>query len=350
MPCLDLSHPGGQNKAMRTMKPIVRRIDDVKRRTLVGLVLTATALLLLSGCGAAAAGSSAPDTVATVDVTAVDCFAPSPDAPPAGQVPADFVPVAATLCNLNDIVVDSEGRWNTVTAETRSGSLDGLLSALAETDDGPSPACSAEYVPSPRLWLVDASGQAIQVRNPHDGCNRPKPGVLEAFEALNVTQTVTLERTLIEPRAAIDAGCPVGWKVPPAGLSLENATALPITPTDALQWCRYTTEPLAPGSSAAPEVDRIGTFAAGGVLDSATTARLYADVVAAETAAQAGSNPVESTCDAITDSFMVLWPAQAGVAQAALSVDLDGCMQLYRDGAEPLALSAELIQLLNAAQ
>ncbi|MFT2815588.1 hypothetical protein [Leifsonia sp. A12D58] len=377
------------------------RIDDAMQRSLTAMGLATVTLLLLSGCGNAPGGPSG--SVRSVPmaevVAAADCLAPNlgdglysepvlpgqtapapeeedahADAPPAGRVPAGFEAVAAIRCNLHGSVDDAEGRWAAVTAETRGGNLARLLSALAEADDGSSIfPCTADMELMPPLWLVDASGQAIHVHYPRNACGKTKSGAREAFEALDVVASVTLKRNLIEPRAAIDAGCAVQWTAPSAGwpalttpgppvmtedglatIPLEAATAGPVVPTIALRWCRYATEPLAPDTSPAPVAFegaimlRTGTFVAGGVLDSALTARVYVEAAAA--VAESGG----ARCDAAAESFMVLWPADGGAelswnSETSLSVDLDGCPKLYRAGADPRPISAELLGLLASA-
>jgi hypothetical protein len=138
-------------------------------------------------------------------------------------------------------------------------------------------------------------------------------------------------------------------------IPLEPATAGPVVPTSALRWCRYATEPLAPDTSPAPVAFegaimlRTGTFVAGGVLDSALTTRVYAEAAAA--VAESGG----ARCDAAAESFMVLWPADGEAelswnSETSLSVDLDGCPKLYRAGAEPRPISAELLGLLASAE
>lgn len=352
-------------------------------RVLLGVV---TVSALLSGCADAPGGTADQVNAATI-VDGYDCLAPNlggwalppdptstpdpehPDAPEAGRVPAGFTPTTAVRCDLGTSIEDAEGLWNGVAAVTLTGDLAPLLTALAEPDDGPWPGpCTADMELVPPLWLVDATGRAINAHYPRDGCHKTKPGVRDALAGLTVQETTTLKQTLIEPRAALDSGCRAEWtapfddgtllSVPSAGSlpgieSLSPIASTPLTITvpteiDGMRWCRYAVEPDpsgAPqpsGTAAVPGAITLRTarFVAGGTLDSAT-AELVADVAA--------SDPVVRSCDASAEMFVVLWPTLTGQELGmAFTVELDGCELLYRDGSGTRPLPADVRELLLA--
>ena len=353
---------------------------SVYGRVLLGVI---TVPVLLSGC-AGQQGGDAQTMEAAEIVDGFDCLAPNlgdgvlppgstgtpdpqhPDAPEAGRVPDDFSPTTAVRCDLMASIDDADGRWSGVTAVTFTGDLTPLLAALAETDDGPwlGP-CTADMELVPPLWLVDATGGAINAHYPRDGCGKTKPGVRDALSALPVQDTTTLKRTLVDTRAALDSGCGSEWTAPLDDLSLlipstgsfldaDGLSSIPSTPLtvtvptelDGMRWCRYTVEPdpaSAPESSAAAIPGtitlRTGRFVAGGTLDPAS-AELVAGVAAAE--------PVPRSCDASAATFLVLWPTRGGNELGmAFTAELDGCQLLYRDGAGTRPLPADLHALLS---
>lgn len=368
---------------MRAPEPTAR--FAAFRRVLLGVV---TVAVLLSGCAVSPGGNAgAVDAAETVD--GYDCLAPNlggwvlppapssgpdpqhPDAPEPGRVPPGFTPTTAVRCDLMASIDDAEGRWSGVTVVTLAGDLTALLAALSEPDDGRwlGP-CTADAELVPPLWLVDATGRAIIVHYPRNGCGKTKPGVRDALAGLNVRETTTLKRTLVEPRAALDSGCAVGWKAPfgegpspsipstgaipgpgPDGISQIPSKPLTVTvpaELDGMRWCRYQVEAPpagAPEPSGAPAFPgsitlRTGRFVAGGTLDTAT-AKLVAKVAAAE--------PVPSSCDAPAATFLVLWPSRGGHDLGmAFTTELDGCQLLYRDGNGTRPLPAGVRELLTA--
>lgn len=367
---------------MHTLQPTNR--FSARSRVLLGVV---TMSVLLSGC--AGPGGGAEEVEAATIVDGYDCLAPNlagwvlpydsastpdpqhPDAPAAGRVPEGFSPTTAVRCDLMAGIDDAEGRWSAVTAVTLAGDLTALLTALAVPDDGPwlGP-CTADMELVPPLWLVDASGRAINAHYPSDGCGKTKPGVRDALAALTVHETTTLKQTLLETRAALDSGCAMGWTAPLDGVALltlptgsfpdaDGMSSIPSTPLtitvptefDGMRWCRYMVEPdpaSAPESntpeSSTPTIPgaltlRTGRFVAGGTLDPAS-AQLVADLAASE--------PVPRSCDASASTFLSLWPTQGGYDLGmAFTAELDGCELLYREGAGTRPLPADLHELLS---
>lgn len=366
----------------------MRASDQRSRVPIFGMMLAVvvTTTGLLAGCGGA---HGADDTVAAAEIVAgYDCLAPNldtwvlppeqtntpdpehPDAPDAGRVPSGFTPTAAVRCDLMATVDDAEGQWRGVTAVTLTGDLTPLVAALAEPDDaqffGP---CTADMEIVPPLWLVDATGRAINAHYPLTGCGKTKPGVRDALAALTVQDSTTLKQTLVEPRAALDSGCAVGWTIPIEGLvegvvevspgtgslSTDVPSAVPGTPTgapvptdfDAMRWCRYAADAAPVGAqesdgAALPGAITLhtGRFVAGGLLD-ASAARLVAGAAAAE--------PVPHSCDASATAFVALWPTRDGQDLGmAYTAELDGCELLYRDGSGTRPLPADVRELLLA--
>lgn len=365
---------------MPALEPAAR--STVSGRVLLGAV---TVVVLLSGC-AVPPGDNARAVDAAEIVDGYDCLAPNlggwalppdpssspdpqhPDAPEPGRVPAGFMPTTAVSCDLMaNSIEDAEGRWTGVTEATLEGDLTALLSALSEPDDGPWPgACTADAEFVPPLWLVDATGRAINAHYPRDGCGKTKPGVRNALAGLEVRETTALKRTLVESRAVLDSGCSSEWKAPfgeGVGLVIPSAgphaavdgvaqtpskTMSPTVPAelDGMRWCRYAIEPASVGApvpgleSALPGSIslRAGRFFDGGILD-APTAQWVASVAAAD--------PVPPSCEASSTSFLVLWPRRGGHdLGTVLTAELDGCGLLYRDGSGTRPLPDDMRELL----
>lgn len=360
---------------MHALEPIVR--FAAFSRILPAIV---TLAVLLNGCAAPGGNDRVVDAAEIAN--GYDCLAPNlggwmlppdpssspdphrPDAPEPGRVPAGFTPITAVRCDLMASIDDAEGRWTGVTAATLEGDLTALLSALSEPDDGPWPgACTADAEFVPPLWLVDATGRAINAHYPRNGCGKTKPGVRDALAGLSVRDVATLKRTLVEPRAALDSGCAAEWKAPfgegtslsipsdgplPGSEGISQIPSRPLTITvppelDGMHWCRYAVEPTGPGQAPALPGSitlRAGQFVAGGKLDAAI-AQLVADAAA--------SDPVPRSCDASSTSFLVLWPIKGGHDLGmTLTVELDGCELLYREGSGTRPLPDNVREILTS--
>jgi hypothetical protein len=374
----------------------MRALHSTNRFLALIQVLLSVVLLsvLLSGCGAPGGNAQPVDTAEIVD--GPDCLAPNlggwadppdptnppnpqhPDAPEAGRVPTGFIPTTAVRCDQMASVDDAEGQWSAVAVITLTGDLTPLLTALAEPDDGiGSGPCTADMEIVPPLWLVDATGQAIHAHYPRDRCAKTKPDAHNALAGLSVRETTTLKRTLVVPRAALDSGCAPAWTAPfhegkplpiPSADSVSGtvgaspAPPAPIADTvlaeiDGMRWCRYAVEP-APADAAEPNTSESnasepdgavavpgtavlhsGRFVAGGTLDT-TTAQLVADAAA--------SGPVSRSCDESATTFLTLWPSREGHELGSIiTVELDGCGLLYRNGSDPRTLPANVREMLS---
>ncbi|TDK23941.1 hypothetical protein E2F48_14190 [Arthrobacter crusticola] len=385
VPTIDAAGYPRQGEAMRALHPTNGVL--VLTQVLLAVVFVS---VLPSGCGGAPGGNAQPVDAAEI-VDSYDCLAPNLggwavhpdpthppgpqhlDAPDPGRVPTGFIPTTAVRCDQMASVEDAEGQWSAVTAVTLTGDLTPLLAALGELDDGIGPGpCTADIELVPPLWLVDAAGRAIHAHYPRDRCAKTKPGVHTALAGLSVRDTTTLKQTLIVPRAALDSGCAAAWtapfnagiplSIPSAGSSSGAVGASPAPPTpiadtvlaemDGLRWCRYAVEPAPAdlaepggsepdGSVAAPAKGTLhsGRFVAGGTLDTAT-ARLVADVAA--------SGPVSRSCDESATKFLTLRPSRGGHELGSIiTVELDGCGLLHRDGSDARTLPADARELLT---
>ncbi|WP_329110559.1 hypothetical protein OG792_16340 [Micromonospora sp. NBC_01699] len=168
---------------MRTVHP---------RSAAVAVLLVAVGAL--TGCGSG--GTSAPPypTPTGPVVVSADCPTPVEDAlpgltfpaGPVGNVPADFVAVAALRCT----VVTPEPPGPTVLRQERldGAGLDGLLAALAALATPRAtpraPVCPVSPLVAPYVALVAADGTAIRPAVPVDGCGQPRSEVLETIAGL----------------------------------------------------------------------------------------------------------------------------------------------------------------------
>ncbi|KQY24318.1 hypothetical protein ASD16_01855 [Cellulomonas sp. Root485] len=179
---------------------------DVRARWVAGLALPAALLLGLAACSAAPA-ETAQDAPTAVVVGAADCLSsqvladlglvaagtsgrtgtPHADAPEAGRVPDDFVPVSVVVCAPGGTLQDSSGTWVALTASRREGDLDPLVAALRRPSAQHGGTCSSAAVVPPSLWLVDALGRAIRPVWPTDRCGSPQETVTAALDALEET-------------------------------------------------------------------------------------------------------------------------------------------------------------------
>ena len=342
-----------------------------RRRGLSAGVLTAGVAVLLvagsvAGCGQLSGNQPRTDAVL---VDAVDCTATqsildagtqstsSTEPPAPGSVPADFLPAEVIRCAATlETVEDAAGLWSTVTQEHLAGNMDALVKALAQPSDAPreNEACTADMELVPDLWLLDANGTAMRAAWPTDSCGKTKPGVHEVLAEMDVVESSRHQVALIQPRAALDVGCPAEWHLsttPRASMlapgesgdvpGAENWAEVPASPgllarpddVEALRLCQYRTTPVpTPGVSEGLPADTppdgeartaetvAGTFIRGGELGGAAK-----DAVLAEAAA----GPSAAACSLGASGFVVLWPvAQGEDAGVPLAVELDGCRRL----------------------
>ncbi|MGG5752761.1 hypothetical protein ACQ3I4_09065 [Zafaria sp. Z1313] len=317
-------------------------------------------------------------------VDGVDCSSasevlspPDPSAPrppAAGAIPAGFVPVELIRCSfLMDGYEDEQGLWSAVGEEHLAGDLDALAIALDEPDDGPrmDMACTADLEIVPDLWLVDASGRAMRAAWPVNSCGKTKPGVHDVLAGMEVASTKRIPVTLIEPRAALDAGCPATWSITAANGLVRLAPEVPVRidggagaksdggtgggvaadpgvvpgsgEADALRICHYradaeedrdSTRPPNGGAETPFEIVELvsGTFASGGHLEGPAVEALLR-------AAERPANTAAPACEERATEFAVLWPLAGGeVVGAPLTLEINGCRRLF----DPLSLPRTL--------
>ncbi len=293
----------------------------------------------------------------------------SPEFPESGSVPDGFTPVEVIRCSAfaAPAVVDKAGRWSTVKEERLSGDLEPLLRALSlPSERGGQMACPAIMEVLPELWLVDAAGQAVRPARPSTACGLSKPEAAEALDGLTVEQTVTHRIRLIEPRAALGAGCSNSSKAPlPGGTGLvPGATGLALRPEasidEGIDDGAVQAVPSNPGLSPAPEdVDSTrvclysldgpetptpepipggdGLFSGQAIIASATFTSVHTldEEESRLLLKVAGAKPDAAKCEAVAPSFAVLWPLHSGQkAGAPITVELEECQRLIpADGA-----------------
>lgn len=346
-----------------------------------GAVGALAAVLLVCGCaGPAGPASPVPEVPAEV-VAGVDCLAPNlgqtalvypavptatdvtvhPDAPAAGDVPADFDPVTLTRCTYLDTVEDERGLWSAVTVETLTGDFDRLLSAFAEPDDEAvfHQACTADMEFVPELWLQDAAGDSIRAAWPVTACGKTKPATHEVIGSFTVTATEKLPLAMITSREALDAGCTMQASIPVWGglMKIEypplvdaNTTPGTSTPEDvatdsstsanantAGDLCLYSVDPASTELEPIPGADAemqqqlqdaavfivSGSFSGAVALPAATRVRL-------EGAASGAALPA-ADCDTVASRFAQVGssPSGSAVITTPITVELDGCERVF---------------------
>jgi hypothetical protein len=187
-----------------------------RARWAVGLVLPVALVLGLAACSSPAPAQDAPTAVvaATADCLSAQVLAdlelvtaaeadedstPRADAPEAGRVPDDFLPVSVVVCTPGGTLHDSSGTWVALTATRREGDLDPLVVALRRPSAERGGTCSTASVVPPALWLVDALGRAIRPLWPTDRCGSPQAAVTEALDALDETDSEQYPVRLMAP-------------------------------------------------------------------------------------------------------------------------------------------------------
>lgn len=121
-----------------------------------------------------------------------------PETPPApsplmGSAPKGFVPEKVFLCRPG--AADGNG-VQTISQGELSGDFTALLAALAEPSDKgeANVVCPAMMELRPGLWLVNAAGDAVQVKWPTDTCDMTfgKPDTQKAIDALQIADIKVL--------------------------------------------------------------------------------------------------------------------------------------------------------------
>ncbi|WP_456844715.1 hypothetical protein, partial [Cellulomonas sp. P5_C6] len=119
-----------------------------RARWAAGLVLPVALLVSLAACStpepaqdaaptavlAATADCLSQQVLADLDLVSADESqspgTPHADAPEAGRVPDDFLPVSVVVCTPGGTLHDSSGTWVALTASRREGDLEPLVAAL----------------------------------------------------------------------------------------------------------------------------------------------------------------------------------------------------------------------------
>ncbi len=272
--------------------------------------------------------------------SAVDCTAslwqvlgqagPAPTAAP-GTMPPGFGPVAAVMCSMTS-VTDSAGQWSAIKETRYTGDLGALIAALHESDDVPpvGAACPAMAELPPALWLVDASGAAIWVRYPKDGCGFSKkdPGI--ALAALSATDLSVVKVQLVTPKAAIDSTCATGWKLMPPS-AYPPAPGDSVSAASTAEVCRYRV-------SGWSQDDGAGVFESGRVLSDD-------DVSTAWSLATRGASA--PPCTTRATEFGILQSADPNGGGPFYWVELDGCRRVYPQGGPAYRAPAALVALFG---
>ncbi len=331
------------------------------------MCIALAAAAVLAGCASPPALAPS-DIVDEISCESVDAFSDAPDLA-RGRVPDGFVPVAVVDCLPFQSVEDDAGIWSVVGRERLEGDLAPLLALQAAPDDprslGP---CAAIQTIPPQIWLTDAGGRGILLRIPVDGCGQPKVDlVTDALAGLTVVRTDEEQRTLVQPREALESGCAPTWAARPLQLmSPEGLDASPAprpSPSDGIQTipgpaprtpapgevdelllCAYSTaDAAAPTSTPAPGATAWATVRADDTAWFTGSRRLDATQTRAVLAAAASAQPLPSPCDEIPGSLVVL---DAGDGTAPITVELDGCRRLVVDDVRTYAAPAALVELL----
>ncbi|KJL45268.1 hypothetical protein [Microbacterium trichothecenolyticum] len=338
------------------------------------LIVLAAAAVALVGCASGPQSLTPSEIVAEIACASTDPLGGDPGR--AGPMPDHFEPVAAVRCVPFQTVEDDEGIWSVILRERLEGDLTALLRAQAEPDDARSPGpCAAIAIIAPQIWLTDAAGRGIRVRYPADGCSQPKLDLIgDALAELAVVQTDEEQRTLTQPRAALESGCAPTWSARPLQIAAPEELeewegtldapapapsstgiqtipwAPPRTPApgevETLRLCAYSTDDAAnpsatpaPGSTTWVTVDAEGTawFTGSRQLDAAETRAVLG--------AAASAQPLPEACDDIPGSLVVLDADEEG--KAPITVELDGCRRLIVDHIATYAAPPALVEMLG---
>lgn len=226
-------------------------------RRIVTIALASLCIVALTSCGNGNGNGngfgSEPNLPDAVIVDRVDCQASNqfeswgvpqpatpeseqtdsqPAAPESGRVPADFVPVAATLCTLT---IEPSGMntsgTTSVTATRLEGDLQPLVAALAQPNDSPgaNQLCTADMEFVPELWLEDATGHAIRAAWPRTACMKTKRETHDALDRLTITQTQTFRYAagLAAPEQIAPGGSDIDWSETDLLVELDGVIQAP---------------------------------------------------------------------------------------------------------------------------
>lgn len=295
------------------------------------LLVVATALLL-TGCAGVRGELPFAEPLPEVDCSSEAAW---------GRVPPGFDPVAAYRCEVGAGYENEQGRWSATAVERLEGELGPLLAAFAEGDEPrwPGP-CAAYQKIVPAIWLVDAGGAAIRPAYPVDGCGQPKDDrIRTALEGLTAVDGAYVDAELLEPRAAMETGCPARALILrlaaldevgiPRGESAapHQGQEIAVSPLPApeqvhgMRLCDYRADPVDVGAGSAA-LPTGGTF-----LDGRDLGRAQALVVL--TAASDDATPA-TACRRAATRFVQLIPLDATARPFGMpiTVENDGCQRL----------------------
>ena len=347
-----------------------------------------------------------PDCSLSTDAWIVPEPGAAPSAPPpplAGSVPDGFTPVSAVRCAwTTDSVDDAEGRWSARLESTWTDGLDQVLAALAVPDEtGGSGVCTADMEIVPDLWLTSADGRSMRAAWPVTPCGKTLPGTHDVLDALPVEEERLVRVSLVQSRAALDAGCSMQASLPwmlgvgittrieglePDDVVTDDAagtTTVPAVPAqpvappalpdpaDLDRACVYAVDPPLP-EPAAPTDSPFGAGTGTGTgtgtgsgsaavpgtisksVTSGTFARVVplADGVGSRLVVAAGqpSTPGLEQCDATATSFVTFPDHAAGASLPSdplLTAELDGCGRLLTSDGGARSLPEDLAAALR---
>ncbi len=249
------------------------------------------------------------------------------------DLPADFTPVSAVLCELGFEQVPGQGEWHVRVRHTISGDLAPLLAALRVPDepayDGP---CTAQWDPDPALWLLDGQGRAVRPGWPRDACRHLQPRPVEIFDGLTRVESGRQRVEVTEGRDGA-SGCPTSVKnvlqlvTEDPGL-VKGLGSLPeLLASERGRVCRYRVE--APDAAA-------GTFLAGARLDGDG----WRDLVRAVAAPTSTARPCTET------------PTEIAVVEEVAGgdpayVELDGCRRILTPDGGLRRAGTDLVALVR---
>ena len=307
----------------------------------------------------------APDCALSTDAWIVPEPGTAPSAPPpplAGSVPEGFTPDSAVRCaGTTDSVDDADGRWSARLETTWTDDLDRLLSALAVPDEtGGSGMCTADMEIVPDLWLTSADGRSMRAAWPVTACGKTLPGTHDVLDALPVEEERLVRVSLVQSRAALDAGCSMQASLPWMLGGSGIATELP-DPSDLDRACVYAVAPPLPDPTVpadSPFGAGSGSAAAPGMPTKSVTSGTFtrvvplADGVGPRLVLAAGqpSTPGLERCDATATSFVTFpdhAPGSSLPTDPRLTAELDGCGRLLTSDGGARSLPEDLAGLLR---
>ena len=267
---------------------------------------------------------SVPAAVASIQAQATQCPADSKDpvitrlaadgvpSMSGSLLPADFDAVAVVRCKDEEETIPGDGVWDVALAQRATTGLSALTAALRTPSSGPPTAsdfaCSAVGFLLPNFALVDARGQIVRPRLPHDECDQP---LTEALNAVNAMpwQTETEQRlSQVQTQAESDTGCPPAYK---NVFDLPSPKATPWTElTEPTTACEYAVSSTSGGVG-------IGAFVRGVRLDGAQR-------LAVSTALTSAASTPAKACSTQATTFALLMVSLS----ENVVVELDGCLRM----------------------